>query len=172
MFVATKRRLIRIKYELMQENAQIGSIRPALFGESAKVLIGKSAFGVKRKSPLGMFQLLDAQNQPACSAKKHLNRSFSVTIDGLPMRLSANGLVSRSFSLMQNGSVIGTIVQKGWFRKRTVADLPPSIPIPVQVFLVTLVLFMWKRSTDIDVSYSSDNSDSSNGSNFSDSSGE
>lgn len=168
MIVATTRWLIRIKYELMQENAQIGSIRPALFGESAKVLIGKSTFTVKRKGLLGVFQLLDTQKQPVCSAKKHLNRSFSVTINGSPMRLGADGLVSRSFSLMENGSVIGTIVQKGWFRKRAVADLPLSIPVPVQVFLVTLVLFMWKRSTDIDVSYSSDGSDYSNGGDSSD----
>lgn len=44
--------------------------------------------------------------------------------------------------LVTDGTPVGSIGQHGWWRTRTVADLP-GLPLPVQVFSLVVVLTMW-----------------------------
>ena len=56
----------------------------------------------------------------------------------------------REFGLFEGGVPVGRIAPAGWFGRRAVIDLPADIPLPAQLFLLWLVLVLWRRAAAAD----------------------
>jgi len=51
----------------------------------------------------------------------------------------------RGFALMDGERQIGAISPESAWTRRATADLPPDVPVPIQAFVVWLVILLWKR---------------------------
>lgn len=51
----------------------------------------------------------------------------------------------RGYELLLDGQPVGSIRPRSPFTRRATIELPPDLPLSVQVFLAALVAFMWQR---------------------------
>jgi hypothetical protein len=51
----------------------------------------------------------------------------------------------REFRLFEGGAQIGSIAQQGFFTRKAAVDLPATLPLVLQVFVMWLVVTMWKH---------------------------
>jgi hypothetical protein len=52
------------------------------------------------------------------------------------------------FILSENGRELGTVRPEHAFTRKAVIDLPAEIDLPVRIFMVWLVLVLWKRDEE------------------------
>jgi len=62
--------------------------------------------------------------------------------------LGAESAVRRKFVLNENGETVGSVSPLNAFTRKCLVDLPVDIPLPVRVFMIWLVIILWKRDSD------------------------
>ena len=75
-------------------------------------------------------------------------RSFQVSHAGRSYALGAESAFRRKFVLRENDQPVGSVYPLNAFTRRCVVDLPAEISLPVRVFMVWLVIILWKRDSD------------------------
>lgn len=63
------------------------------------------------------------------------------------MQLKALQVFFRRFGLFEQSAQIGMISPAGWLGRKAIIDLPKRMPVPVQMFLFSLVTFLWRMAT-------------------------
>ena len=94
----------------------------------------------------GTFTLRENTSVVATAEKTPFVRCFNIDFNGQSYILKAAAVFTRQFIIQQNGSTIGSISPKSMFTRRCEIDLPPEIPIPLQLFKFWLVALMWRRA--------------------------
>jgi hypothetical protein len=72
-------------------------------------------------------------------------RRFLVHAGAKTYTLKVASWSGRSFALMENEVEVGRIARAGFFTARCRAELPDDLPLPVQAFLIWVVLVTWRR---------------------------
>jgi hypothetical protein len=75
-------------------------------------------------------------------------RRFLIDYEGRQFTLQAKSAFGREFTLSTDRSEIGRIAPEGIFTRRAEASLPQELPLPVRVFILWLVIILWKRQSD------------------------
>ncbi len=91
------------------------------------------------------FDLLEGDTVIATAKASNLRRTFDIEHRGRRLTLKAKGIFRRTFLLLEGDDLLGTITPTSLLWYRAIAELPESIPAPGQLFIVWLVLVMWKR---------------------------
>lgn len=73
-------------------------------------------------------------------------RSFEITANGDSYSLRAASPFRRKFLLLRRESVLGEIEPLSLFGREATARLPKEMQKPLQLFVVFLVLVLWRRS--------------------------
>ena len=133
--------------EVFDNDNNIGSISFAAWGEAGELETQGSLCKVYRKSPLsGNFILEENGNCIAWAQKPNpMSRLFQVDFAGIQYELKAESPFFRSFILQSQRTTIGSISPEHAFTKRAIIDLPTNIPLTVRLFMVWLVLLLWRR---------------------------
>jgi hypothetical protein len=133
-----------------KDDTVIADIDMVWFGESAEVTIGGQGYTVRRESVLhGTFALLQGDRVLARAHKvSAFSRAFDVDLAGRPLELKALSVWSRRFGLFENNAQIGWIGPSSWLGRIAVTDLPDNVSMPAQVFLLWLVLILWRRAAN------------------------
>jgi hypothetical protein len=66
---------------------------------------------------------------------------------GQTYELAKRSWLSRSYELRRGGRVVGSAQPKGAFSGKAAVDLPAELPPAVQVFVVAVVLTLWRRES-------------------------
>lgn len=105
---------------------------------------------VRRTSVMrGTFALeLDGRVVAEAQKTSSFRRAFAVTVGPERFELRAVSIFRREFQLFRGGIAIGSIRPTSPFRRHAIAQLPSSLPLPLRLFLVFLVLVIWKRQSD------------------------
>lgn len=98
---------------------------------------------------LGDF-VLEAQGHILLRAQKPsaFVRSFDLTYDHKHYQLKAASPFRRRFVLIEGNAIIGTIYPVSLFTRRAILDLPEEMPLVVRVFILWLVLLLWRRDAN------------------------
>lgn len=72
-------------------------------------------------------------------------RLLIVEHSGRQYTLRAASALRREFVLLDGSTRIGSLSPEGFFTRRAAVDLPPSLPLPVRVFIVWLTVMLWKH---------------------------
>lgn len=76
-----------------------------------------------------------------------LRRSFIVEHSGTQYTLCAEAIFRPAFLLLDGSTQIGSLSPEGGFTRRATVDLPEELPLVVKVFMVWLVIILWKRES-------------------------
>lgn len=107
-------------------------------------------YSLKRSGWLTGSFFLEADDLPIASADKTnvFARGFQVTCPEGSFVLRPRGFFSRKFDLVRGRSVVGTIAPVTFWSRGGEASLPKSLSFETSVFLVWLVIVMWRRAND------------------------
>jgi hypothetical protein len=74
------------------------------------------------------------------------SQSFDINYDEHAFILKSKSIFTRAFELWKDDTVVGTILPQSAFSRKIDADLPADLPLAVQVFILWLVILLWKRA--------------------------
>lgn len=133
--------------QVLEDGVPVASIYFAAWGEAGELSIEGSHYRVYRESPFsGQFFLEENGNCIASAEKPNpLFRLFSVNSAGSQYELKAQSPFGRMFVLQEYGQAIGSIYPEHTFTRKAIVDLPASIPLTVRIFMVWLVMILWRR---------------------------
>jgi hypothetical protein len=68
---------------------------------------------------------------------------YKISYFGRSFILKSKSLLRRRFALIENGDLVGSIRAPNIFGRTCEADLPASLPLPVRIFIVWLII-VWR----------------------------
>ncbi len=133
--------------EVLEGNARVASIYFNGWGEAGELIVEGFRYRVYRESPLsGTFILEEDDNSIAWAEKPNpLFRVFSVNYGGNQYELKAESPFGKTFVLQEYEQLLGSIYPENVFTRRAIVDLPENIPLAVRIFMVWLVMILWRR---------------------------
>ena len=124
---------------------QLGSFRGSVWRESGEVSAGGqvarfSRHGGRRFALAGPVGELAVADKPSIWSGR-----WVVGTGGGTYELVRRSWLSRSIELRHGGQVVGSVQPKGVFGGKAAVELPSDLAPAVQVFVVAVVLTLWRR---------------------------
>ena len=114
--------------------------------ERAEIMIGDVTHRTFREHALGDFAIEAGGRELARATKPSAFRdTMIVHYGGRDYTLLKPSIWRRTFALLDGERQIGAISPESAWTRRATADLPPDVPVPIQAFVVWLVILLWKR---------------------------
>ena len=134
-------------FTVYDDGAPVAEIDLAWVREVGDVVIDGVACQMYRDGMLGEF-VLEAGGFTLVRAVKFsvFLRTFEITYDDQTYTLKAPNPLMRTFALFHGEQRIGVIKPDHSMTRKMTANLPETLPLAVRVFIVWLVIVMWKRA--------------------------
>jgi len=128
----------------------IAEIDVSWWREKGVLIVRGSTYDVYREGLISGAFLLESDGSILARAEKPsaFRRSFELECGKKFYMLRAASAFRRKFVLIDGDREVGEIGPDRVFTRRATADLPEDIPLPVKVFIIWLVVIMWKRESD------------------------
>lgn len=135
-------------FRVLDGDEELALIDYRWFRERASFSIGGRDFDVRRTSVVHGTFVLEHSGVVLAEASKPstFRRTFEITAGEQQYRLVASTVFGRAFDLWHAGAAIGRISPKSPWGRAATADLPAALPREMQVFVIFLVLVLWKRA--------------------------
>ena len=142
------RHLLSWDFDFFQGADKIATLDGAVVSESGRLHVGSGEFECRRQGfASGDFELL-ARGEKYVSATKRsaLRRRFEIRFGDRELVLDATSAFGRTFELIEQRHVVGTVRPRSLLSRQGVAELPEDLPVAVRLFIAWLVILMWKRA--------------------------
>ena len=119
--------------------------------ERGELLVDGVTYTVVREGLVSSdFRMTAPDGRVVATASKPsiLRRRFDVVSGGRTVTLQARSAWGRTMDVLLDGRSAGAITPAGVWTRRASADLPETLPRPVQVFVLWLAVLLWKRDED------------------------
>lgn len=134
-------------FTVYEDETPVAEVDLAWIRERATVTIKEIDCEVYRESMAGAFVLaVDGHVLIRAQKASFFTRTFDITYDEHAYHLKAKSPFGRAFDLWQGDTVIGTVTPRSAFTRTLDADLPDGLPLVVRVFILWLVILLWKRA--------------------------
>lgn len=136
------------RYSVTCDGAPIGELSFPTFGPSTATPIAGQRYRLRRTGVLRDTFTLVADGAPVAHAAQRdpLRREFAVEAGERGLSLRAESLLRSGYTLLEGDRVVGALRPAGRLRRGIEADLPDDLPLAVGVFLLWIVLLLWRRS--------------------------
>lgn len=134
-------------YDLIQDGTRLASISLAWIREKGEFTLGREKFSLFRDGIAGPFILANDDGHVLAKGVKPslLRRRFELERDAHGYILEADSFFGNTYNLLEAGTVIGTIRCRKLLSWKGEASLPPDLPLPFRIFVLWLVIILWKR---------------------------
>ena len=148
MLEATPLGIFSWAFAVRRDGETVAEIAPAWVGEQAEVTVAGEPYTLTRESVLeGTFAMRSGDRVVARARKPSaFARAVDVELAGRRFELRAVSVWRREFGLFDGADLVGRIGPAAWLGRSAVIDLPDDVPPHAQVFLLWLVLVMWRRA--------------------------
>ncbi len=135
-------------FTLFEKGKPIANFDLAWFHEAGELVVGDTSFNVYREGVMNGSFVLKAGGEELARAEKPsvFVRSFTIDYGKERYTLKAESPFLRKFVLWKGSRQIGSISPHSMFTRRATADFPETLPLPVRVFMILLVIFLWRRA--------------------------
>jgi hypothetical protein len=115
--------------------------------EAGTLVLDDGAYKVYRKGRFSGAFILEKDGSVVASATKPsaLKRALEVEYGNNRYALKPISSFGRTFVLLDEGTILGTMRPLHAFTRKALVDFPDSIPLPVRIFMVWLTIILWKR---------------------------
>ena len=147
------RSVFKWQFDIFENDSLVADIDLKIWKEGADIEIKGEPFRIYRD---GMFRgpyVLEAHRTELVRAKKTsvFKRRFEVDFAGRRFVLRATSIFRRTFTVTEEpvdgiGVEVGLIKAVKWYKYAAIASFDDDLPMAIDVFLIALVLMMWKRS--------------------------
>ena len=134
-------------YAVTSGDRTVAEIAIASWRERAEIVIGGVTNRVFREHAMGGDFIIEAGGRELARATKPsaFTNTIIVHYGGRDYTLGKPSIWRRTFALMDGERQIGSISPESAWTRRATADLPTDWPMPIQAFVIWLVILLWKR---------------------------
>lgn len=120
------------------------------FRERAAFSVGGTSFAVRKTTAFRSNFVLERNGWVVAEARKPsaFRRRFELTIGGKQLVLRSASPFRREFRLFDGAREVGRIRPLSFLGRTATAELPETMPMEIQLFVIFLVLMLWKREAD------------------------
>ena len=137
-------------FHVTEDGQAVALIDRHWFRERASFSVDGKSYDVRRTSVMHGTFVLEHSGRVVAEARKRsaFRRSFDISSGGNRYTLEAVSAFGREFRLLRGGTPAGRIRPVSMLRRTATAVFPEAMPREVQLFVVFLVLVLWKRAAD------------------------
>lgn len=145
MLEATPKGLFSNDYRITQDNETLVDLHRGLIREQGNITIQGVTYTIRREGMMGAF-VLEANGEVLARARKlnAFTRTFEIDYNDTHYTLRAQSAWGRSFVLLANNEVVGSMRPKGTWSRKALIDFP-TLPLPIAMFMAWLVIIMWQK---------------------------
>jgi hypothetical protein len=135
-------------YTVMSGERTVAHIELSSWRERAEIVIGDVTYRVFREGTLSGDFVIEAAGRELARATKPsaFRDTIIVHYGGRDYTLLKPSIWRRAFALMDGERQIGTIEPESAWTRRAIADFESDWPMPIQAFVIWLVIILWKRN--------------------------
>ncbi len=136
-------------FTILDGEREVAKLDQSWWSEAAEMEIEGESCRLYREGMMGDF-VLEAGGEVSVRAEKPsaLRNAFVVRHGDESFELEKESVWKQKYSLRRHGRDAGSIAKESWATSNLTADLPEDLPLRVRVFMVWLVLVLWKREND------------------------
>ena len=145
------RRWFSWDFTVARGDRRVAELDISWWRERGALAIDGATYAITREGLLsGDFRMSapDGQTMATASKPSMLHRRFDIVHAGHTITLRARSAWARTMDVLLDGRDVGAITPAGAWTRRATADLPETLSLPVQVFVVWLAVLLWKREQD------------------------
>jgi hypothetical protein len=134
-------------YTVMRGDRTVAVLDLASWRERAEIVIGDVTHRVFRERAMGGDFIIEAGGRELARATKPsaFRDRIIVHYGDRDYTLHKPSMWGRAFALMDGDRQIGSIAPESVWTRRATTDLPADWPLPIQAFVIWLVILLWKR---------------------------
>jgi hypothetical protein len=134
-------------FKVSDDSRPVADIAMSRWRENGALAIDGVTYWVYREVPLfGDFILEGAGGVLARAEKPSVfRREFVLRYAGREYTLRPRSIFRRAFVLLDGAREIGSLAPKIAFTRDAAVDLPPTLPVPLHMFIVWLTVISWRR---------------------------
>jgi hypothetical protein len=125
--------------------AVIGSFQGSPWREGGRIHAGGQEWEFRRERYRRLVLALPQGEYAAAERVSAWAGRWSLTAGGRSYELAKAAWYSRRYELRAGDAVVGTLRPRGLSSTKADVDLPAELPPAVQVFVVAVVLTLWRR---------------------------
>ncbi|HEV7653844.1 MAG TPA: hypothetical protein VGP36_03780 [Mycobacteriales bacterium] len=130
---------------LDQGGAPVGAFLGSAWRESGRIQAGGEEWEFRRER-YRRLSLAGPQGVYAAAERVSLwSGRWRLTTGGQAYELVKGGWFSRRYELLAGDAVVGELAPRGVFGSKAAVELPPQLPPAVQVFVIAVVMTLWRR---------------------------
>lgn len=137
-------------FRVMDGTRQVADMDLSFWRRKELLSIEGTPYKVFREGLVSGAYILETGGAVAARAEKPnaLRRSFLIEHEGRQLTLQARSVVGRAFALYDGQNEIGSVTPDWFFTRRATALLPEALPLPLRIFILWLVIILWRREAD------------------------
>lgn len=138
-------------WSLFDGDRLVASFEHGWWREAAKLIVGDQLFHIDRSKWNGPWRLRAGEEVVLEARKPSAWRGrFEIPVDGDCIEIIPEGWAGKSWLVTnQDGTILGRVGRRSWWKREAFVDLPDGMPISVQAFLLCLGVFMWNRQAAV-----------------------
>ena len=147
--------IFNIKFRLVGQNQRLlGELENSFLQAKAQLELEEGSYQLYREGWFSGDFLLELNGKVVARASKPsvLQNRFEIELPDRQLVLSKPSSFDRRVIVLDGGKEIGSIYPLGAFTRHTYVDVPDDWPVPIRAFLFWLVVNVWKRPNQVEVS--------------------
>ncbi|MEX0892980.1 MAG: hypothetical protein WEB88_12505 [Gemmatimonadota bacterium] len=134
-------------FRVLEDGQEVTLLDASAWRERAEVEIAGATCRLYREGLTSGAFVIEYDGVRLASATKPsaFRSAFDVDVRGRRFTLRKLSMWKRGFGLYEGGVPVGTIEPAKWYSKRSIVNLPTTLPLPARVFIFWLVTIVWRR---------------------------
>jgi hypothetical protein len=144
MLQATKVGFWRSRYEISVDGRTVATWDNALWKNGGSIELAGRQYQVRGKAWGNRYSMVDADGTVVASADRVGRKRWTVEAAGQTYHFQRASLWSHEQELHAAGRRVGSVKRASVWRGDVVAELP-GLPLPVQIFVIGVVISIWNQ---------------------------
>lgn len=136
------------RYSIVRDGEPVSDISVPAFGPSTAAPIAGRMYRLRRAGLLRERFTLEQASMAAPVARviqgDPFRRDYTVEVGARRLSLRAESPLHSGYLLLEGGRTVGALRPAGALRRSVEADLPDDLPLEASVFLVLVILLLWR----------------------------
>jgi hypothetical protein len=142
MLVADRISAWRSRYRILVDGREVATWDSTVWKSGGAFELDGRRYQVRGNAWGNRFTMVDAYDLPVASADRVGRKRWTVQAAGQTYEFRRASLWRSEQELVSGGEPIGSVRRRAFGRGQITADLP-GLPLPVQVFVLGVVITMW-----------------------------
>jgi hypothetical protein len=139
--------MISSRYIVSEDGVTVADVHYAPLRERATVRIGDRSLELTRRGLVrGSLVLMERDAEIAQAERAGaMSRVWHIRSTAGSYDLTKPSWWRRAYELRSEGRIVGSIQQQGFLKRSATTDLPSQMAIELRVFILVVVLTLWRR---------------------------